>query len=600
MHNNTLYSLFMPPEDYYGDFGLVCGFTATRQVLGQIRRTFSGEVARPVLAAFIHPTINAVSDIPGLAWMWMKLQDRGYNLLHAKVALLGFRRRGGEGYVIRLAVSTGNWTQDPLTDSIDLFWLIDVDTASPNKQDVADIRAAQAMFNWLKERADCSLIERDYDGHRPDVRLETAIDALPTSDTHPRFIDSRETALFPQVVNQIGLRKKANRLILGSGYFEATGDDTTGIPERLRKALSQQGLLTKEPVLDLFLNPSSCQGLVTRAIALTAAGWNLRRAHSVLHGDHASLHAKFVLLATGQTEVTGRVYLGSGNLSQNGFERAANAGGNLEAGVVVDLPKGQKWPSRKNGKESIAGLLPVQFRETVTLTTLQTGADFVPPEEPESLPPISWLVWNEGILSTPDGTQAMVIGADSNPVETPCKWPAPAPVIVTLVEGNWRLPVISAGALVVTRPPDMTVEDVLATLAYFPEPDIIDHPDDGGEGSEAFADPSDASEARPATYAIRRMMELLVRLGEVQVRIDPRDWQRWCRELRESLCAISLQEQGMIEFFRKAGANPLPALADTHMRPNGSAAALLIDALSVVAKDWKLNDCPSLWDRENA
>lgn len=359
-------------------------------------------------------------------------------------------------------------------------------------------------------------------------------------------------------------------------------------------------LLTKEPVLDLFLNPSSCQGLVTRAIALTAAGWNLRRAHSVLHGDHASLHAKFVLLATGQTEVTGRVYLGSGNLSQNGFERAANAGGNLEAGVVVDLPKGQKWPSRKNSKESIARLLPVQFRETVTLATLQTGTDFVPPEEPESLPPISWLVWNEGILSTPDGTQAMVIGADGNPVETPCKWPAPAPVIVTLVEGNWRLPVISAGALVVTRPPDMTVEDVLATLAYFPEPDIIDHPDDGGEGSEAFADPSDASEARPATYAIRRMMELLVRLGEVQVRIDPRDWQRWCRELRESLCAISLQEQSMIEFFRKAGANPLPALADTHMRPSGATAALLIDSLSVVAKDWKLDDCPSLWDRENA
>lgn len=161
------------------------------------------EVARPVLAAFIHPTINAVSDIPRLAWMWMKLQDRGYNLLHAKVALLGFRRRGGEGYVIRLAVSTGNWTQDPLTDSIDLSWLIDVDTAS-NKQDVADIRAAQAMFNWLKERADCSLIERDYDGHRPDVRLETAIDALPTSDTHP-------------VLSTVGKQRYSRKLSTKSG-----------------------------------------------------------------------------------------------------------------------------------------------------------------------------------------------------------------------------------------------------------------------------------------------------------------------------------------------------------------------------------------------
>ena len=146
MQNTTLYSLFMPPEDCYGDFGLMCGFTATRQVLGQIRRTFTGEMARPVLAAFIHPTVNAISDVPGLAWMWMHLVGRGYNLLHAKVALLGFRKRGGDGYVIRLAVSTGNWTQDPLTRSIDLFWSIDLDSAVPDAQDIADIRAAHEML----------------------------------------------------------------------------------------------------------------------------------------------------------------------------------------------------------------------------------------------------------------------------------------------------------------------------------------------------------------------------------------------------------------------------------------------------------------------
>ncbi|TBY56307.1 hypothetical protein E0H59_10180 [Rhizobium leguminosarum bv. viciae] len=600
MHSTTLYSLFMPPEDCFGDFGLVCGFTATRQVLGQIRRTFSGEMARPVLAVFIHPTVNAASDVPGLAWMWMKLGNRGYNLLHAKVALLGFRKRGGDGYVLRLAVSTGNWTQDPLTDSIDLFWFIDVDTTSPDEQDIADIRAAHAMFGWLRERADCTLIERDYDGHRPDDRLEAAINQLPPSDKLPRFIDSRTSALFPQVVKQIGMRKKANRLILGSGYFEAGGDGITGLPERLREALAQQGLLTKNAVLDLFLNPGSCQGLAARASALTDAGWSLRRPHSVLHGDSGSLHAKFVLLASGQTEAAGRVYLGSGNLSRNGFELAANAGGNLEAGVVVDLPTGLKWPSRKNGKHTIADLLPVQFTETLNLQTLQTGNDFIPPDEPEALPPISCLVWNEGTLSSPDDTRILVIGADGRSVETPCKWPAPAPVIVTLVEGNWRLPVISAGALVVNRPSDMTVEDILAALASFPEPDGVDHPDDGNEGGDAIADPSDAPEPPPTTYAIRRMMELLVRLGEVQVRLDPRDWQRWCRELRESLCAITAQEHVMISFFRTAGANPLPALADTHMRPDGALAEPLIDALSVVAMDWRLSDYPSLWDRETA
>lgn len=148
-------------------------------------------------------------------------RDAATNLLHAKVALLGFRKRGGDGYVIRLAVSTGNWTQDPLTRSIDLFWSIDLDSAVPDAQDIADIRAAHEMFGWLRERADCALIERSFDGHRPDALLEAAITALPTSSARPRFIDSRNQALFPQVVERLGTKKKADRLILGSGYFES-------------------------------------------------------------------------------------------------------------------------------------------------------------------------------------------------------------------------------------------------------------------------------------------------------------------------------------------------------------------------------------------
>lgn len=600
MQNTTLYSLFMPPEDCYGDFGLMCGFTATRQVLGQIRRTFTGETARPVLAAFIHPTVNAISDVPGLAWMWMRLEARSYNLLHAKVALLGFRKRGGDGYVIRLAVSTGNWTQDPLTGSIDLFWLIDLDTAAPDAQDAADIRAAHEMFGWLRERADCALIEHRFDGHRPDALLEAAITALPAASVTPRFIDSRNQALFPQVVGRLGMKKKADRLILGSGYFESDGDGAAGLPERLRRALVQEKSLTRTAALDLFLNPTSCQGLAARAGALIDAGWNLRSPRSVLHGADGRLHAKFVVLASGETEATGRVYLGSGNLSRNGFELAADAGGNLEAGVVVDLPPGLKWPLRRNTRNSISGVLPIQFTETVTLEALQSGESFVRPEEPESLPPVSWLIWDEGVLSAPENKHVVVTGADGAEANTPCPWPAPAPAIVTLAEGGWRLPVISSEALVVARPSDMSVEDILASLGSFPEPGDADSEDEGEEGEEPLTDASDTTEAPPAAYPIRRMMELLVRLCETQARLDPRDWQRWCRELQQNLCAIAPREKPMLEFFRKARANPLPALADPRMRPEGASPELLAGALSAVALAWGLNDYPSLWEREAA
>ena len=596
--NTTLITLFMPPENCFGDFGFVCGFTAAPKVMAQIRRCFTGEMPRPVLAAFIHPTINAISDIPGLAWMWMRLQRRGYNLLHAKVALLGFRKRYEDGYVIRLVVSTGNWTQDPLTDSIDLFWSIDLQTNAHVDQDVADIQAAWGMFEWLRQRGDCALIEREYDGSLPYARLEAEIRTLPPSAMQPRFIDSRSQALLPQVVERLGMQKKAVRLILGSGYFEAEGDGSAGLPERLRETLVKENILKSSATLDLFLNPDSCQGLARRGCALTAAGWNLRRPTSALHGEEGRLHAKFVLLASGQDEVLGRVYLGSGNLSHNGFEKAANADGNLEAGVVVDLPKGLKWSRRKDSRGGLAALLPIQFNETVAPSILQYGSGFVPPELPESLPPVSWLIWQEGKLSAPGGIALDVIGPFGEAVTLPREWPAPAPAIVTLSESQWRLPVIAEGVLVVPRATEMTVEDILAGLRSFPEPMDADQSDDGPEGGEPLVGVADTPRTLPATYAIRRMMGLLVRLGETQVNIQLRDGPLLCRELRQNLCAICAQEKPMIKFFRDARANPLPALLDARMCPAGVDLNLLEQSLIAVAKEWGLDDIPSLWTEE--
>ena len=284
----------------------------------------------------------------------------------------------------------------------------------------------------------------------------------------------------------------------------------------------------------------------------------------------------------------------------NGFERAASAGGNLEAGVIVDLPGRLKWPRRRDTRNGIAAVLPIQFTDVVTPEALQQGEGFVRPDEPETQPPVAWLIWQDGVLSAPEDKSVMVIGVDAAQAQTPCPWPAPAPAIVTLAEGGWRLPVISSEALVVARPSDMSVEDILASLGSFPEPGDADSEDEGEEGEEPLTDASDTTEAPPAAYPIRRMMELLVRLCETQARLDPRDWQRWCRELQQNLCAIASREKTMLEFFRNARANPLPALADPRMRPEGVSPDLLRDALLAVSVAWELSAYPSLWEREAA
>lgn len=593
----SLLSLFMPPKGHFGDFGLFCGFTASAPVLDRMRRSFSAETTRPVLAAFLHPTTAAVTDVPGLAWIWMRPDPaRGYELLHAKVAILGFRASEGAGYVIRLAVTTGNWTADPLTGSIDLFWSLDLDTAQPDAQAVADLQAAWALFDWLRARGDCGLIEQSYDGRRPDALLTERIAALPTSDLQPRFIDSRREALLPQVVDRLASTNPSNRLIIGSGYYDSDSSDET-VPERLRQTLISRARLDPTAKAELVLNPDACQGLAQSAPRLAAAGWRFRRPVSALHsGIDTKLHAKFVLLASGSGNdpCTGRLYLGSGNMTPPGFERAASQGGNLEAGVVIDLPPGLQW--RRDGRNGILRRLPIGGAEDVVLTELQGGPDFERPEEPEALPEVAWLIWEDGLLRAPADQAVVIIGPEGVALTTPCPWPGEAPAFVTLVKGAWRLPVIAGGVLVVPRPRDLTVEDVLAGLSGFPEPVERDAPGDGDPGAEPELGAADtAAVAPPATYAIRRMMGLLVPLTEVQAKADARDWPRWCRELRDSLCALTGPEAPMLEFFRQAGVDPLPVVLDPQFLPDGAEPEPLHSALRDVASFWGLAALPSLW-----
>lgn len=601
MSNTSIYNLFMPSKGYIGDFGLLCGFTATQDVLDRIKRSFSGDVSRPVLAAFIHPTTNAISDIPGLSWMWMHLdQRRDYNLLHAKVALLGFRQANGDGYLIRLAVSTGNWTSDPLTSSIDLFWHVDLETTSENldPNTCADILAAWNYFNWLRKRADCALIEQKFDGHRADACLHDAITKLPETDVLPRFIDNREKSLFTQVVDRFSSSGTHNRLIIGSGYFEEDNENDS-VPERLYSSLISNQSLQAGSQCDLFLNPGSCQGFHKRGTKLDRSIWKLRKAKALFEGQ-TKLHAKFVMLASDDLNapglVTGQLYLGSGNLSRLGFDRPATGRGNIEAGVVFDLPGGLRWDAR--GSNSIQKRLPVSFGSEIKPDSLYEGGKFETPGEPNQMPPVPYLIWEDQQIKAPDN-QLVNIRKGENICSTPCDWPTLPPRIVEIIKNQqiWRIPVIAEGVLVVPRPANFRIEDILARLGSFPEiPEL-------GEEDEVDAEilttgilgTTGVENTTPATYAIRRMMELLVRVVEAQQNLDSRDWQRWCRELYDNFIAIYEQEKTMIDFFCKAEANPLTILLDPRIRPEGVQLELLERALEKIAGHWQLNKYTSLW-----
>jgi len=621
MQNNcSLLDLLIPPEGYFGDFGMLCGFTATRTVLQQIKAKFSGETSRPVLAAFIHPTVNAISDVAGLTWIWMnpKQNERGYALLHAKVALLGFRQSDVDGYILRLVVSTGNWTEDPLTNSIDLYWSIDLDAQDlmACEQECVDVYAAWNLFEWLRhpKRSDTRLLKLEYDGNLPDARLKKKIDIIAKianqSSVKARFMDSRKEGLMDQVserMMQIKPRTKADKLIIGSGFFES-GEGLSAdscVPELLKNELGKK--LNTSAVCEIVFNPAACQGIAKSDFfeKLKAKKWNFKAPYSQHHNPGAKLHAKFVLLASGvkaKDECKGLLYLGSGNMTRQGFVNAAGGNGNIEAGVVFEIPHSLIWGKSSKEKRSICELLPLSGEKVSGASCLEAGQDFQQPIEPDSNPTVTHVIWADGQLMDPqDSTsETCIYGQDNQPTQLPCSWPENPPLTVRLVNGNWQIPVIVNGVFVRPVPKELTIEDILAGLAGFPEPAEQDGEKDDDPENGVNHHCTAQSQTPESQYAIRRMMQLLVALTQVQVKVAANDWPRWCRELEENLCALAKYEKPMIDFFREAGVNPLHALLDERMRQKGIGVNAMQTVLERVSFIWGVSGLPSLWTSEGA
>lgn len=590
---HTLISAFAPPEGFRGDFGAFCGFTATHAALSEISRTFSGDGTRPHLAAFLHPTADAVTDVPGVAWM--HFHRTPFALLHAKVALLGFHA-ADDSYMLRLLISTGNWTQEPLTTSFDMYWLDDFLIGHQDPQLCVDIRAAADLFKWLRSHCDTRILDQKYDGAKPDKRWKNAIKTLPISDETPRFFDTRSQTMMDQVIDRIPKKLQAKRLVLGSGYFEAPTSSKKGLISEIPKKLKSR--LSKDAALDLALNPDGCQGISGQAPDLVKAGWRIRPPKQDDSGR--KLHAKFMLLTERDApKKIGRsyLYLGSGNFSKMGFA-SHTPYGNLEAGIVLQPDMDLSW--RKGARQHINAKIPVDFDSEIALKNLEPGADFPVPDPPGEPPIIPFVIWKDGVIHAPDDIDETVVieGKDGNSVDLPTQWSGPAPSFVTLISGAWNVPVYASGAFVTPRPADMTIDDIIANLHLFPAPP---EPRDGEEFDYTEeTEHSFQAESSIQVYPLRRMMRLIVHLTETQRCTSRRDWPRWCREISQTLPVLAKTEQTMLKPFQRANRTPLTALLNSTFIPEGADRLLLETAVDHINQSWGLKSADDLWSEENA
>ena len=638
----SLAQLFEPPDQHRGVFGWLCGYAADAGFLEDAVERFSGltqaqraHQGRILLAVMLDPGNSQIApaEAPGALHLPVKVAKLPFALTHAKVAALGFQ--GADRFVLRIIVSTGNWTRQTLEESLDLAWHVDVSSKDANAQDGTDLAAAWDFLLWLQKFFDLRLLERaaGKDNESTDAAAKFAAwigqIATPHKEHRPRFFDSREQSLFaqlPDLVRHHATGVARNYLALGSGFFEGEGSGGTFVPEQILKVLQENKLVMKSCEKNLFVNPLACQAVAARRSWIEKkTGWTIRAAHAPAYFGTAprSLHAKFIFSARrdGSNRCSSPwVYLGSGNLTNPGFMKKAGSGGNLEAGVVF-APETLRWcveEKKDDGADVVTNLLPIHWDEETPLPDdLQAGHDMPERDAAFVAAPVALFLWNERPEVASLTPQGDVLGTFEllDPDGRPCEcladgsftWPGRRPRQVTVswpAEERSRkasVPVVDRyGRYCAADLPTLDLEEAWIQLANFPMP-----PEDeelaGGDSTDAIDGglaKGVAPASPPSAYPIRRMMILVEDIATKQASIAEGDWAMWCNRLEQVL--TQAKDSTVVKAFQSITLNPLHPLFAPAFRPAFAATAQSQQgaryeaALNAAIAVWQLENCAKL------
>jgi hypothetical protein len=642
----SLLDYFEAPEGFVGRFGWVCGYSADSIFLDQAlerftrliaaRRAFEGQIALALMLDPGNPQISPV-EVPGMLHLpLLRTAERNFALLHAKVALLGFRHeRDAKRWRLRLIVSTGNWTRQTLDESLDLAWHVDLDRdalsegGTKARQIRADVAAASDLLKGLRDQFEAKALTRgrslhalqDFDGWLTEWPVGAASEPS-------RFFDNRRASLLAQLPRQVDLVSSKdvarNYIGMGSGFYEGVENAAEGprVPSRIVEHL-QAGhrgtpLLTTTPEVNLFVNPLACQGVAALA-KKPPPRWTVRLpfAPDAPPWRKRALHAKFIFSANWRQDsencASAWLYLGSGNLTHPGFVSAAARGrGNLEAGVVVAAEE-LCWAE-------LTHRLPVDDLsgdQTLNLEELAPGAEME--ERPDAFValPVSHL------SATVEGSECWLTYEDAagpfevlDPSGLACPllngrgfaWPGLPPrqarlrwidddetreALVAVVDPFGRL----AGSVL----PTLDLEGVWSHLSDFPLPppdEELEEPEGTSDMGEIGA--ASASGSVPGGYSIRRLMTLIENIASLQEELPATDWTTWCLRLQQTLTLASKCEDA--EYCRRIGLNLLsplrrpefrPEFARDRTTPNGE---LYECCLTTAERAWRVDGLPPLED----
>lgn len=632
-----------------GVFGLMCALSADASFVERALRNFTGmtenqrrQSGRCSMALSLDSSHGQFDSIPGLAWGHPVPRDgqaRKIELMHAKVALLGFGVSAtGEPNYYRLILFTGNWSTSAVNNEINHVWYCDHDCAGGSQgQEAADFYESANFWRALLDlnhgvpgyyKLAEPLRER-VEGFLHDL----AEKIKPPGRTRfaPRFFSNilqgraGKTDIFAkdsmgaQVLKRAAAdKKRRNFICCGSGFFEDPGEAPEE-PEVLKRIVDV--LQEKEGGLTRNIDPE-CKYLVVNAATSGAAGYWFKGKREECcwsfyeprhpNTNNTALHAKYIFMAnwvpkTGQY-TSGILYLGSGNLSKQGFTLGPGTGGNVEAGVFLELDGalGHKDLCVKLGIG--AQLDPDDIQEPGS-ENAERGA-----QKDAPLPPIiscnwnhesralTW-VWEEGasewesvsLLDVPvaHGQSEIVLKKEQEP--SFC-------IGLKASRGNeetcWKIPVFMKQNGFYTPPPRRKMPDeIMASLVEFPEITPEEDDEDNEDGSrngvmagKSIAPDTDLDEERKslrefplhlATYLVEIIAQKnqLIREGQMP---------DWIAHLRRAL--LEEMDEEVVRKLQSIKLNFLEPLKDTEgfAPPTPVRTSEYVQLIEDISRLWKI------------
>ncbi len=618
----SLAQYFETPDDFVGCFGWICGYSADEGFLDDVaerftrcthaQRAYEGRIA---LALMLDPSNSQIKPtaVPGVLHLPIR-GERPFRLLHAKVAILGFRHLlDGKQWRLRLIVSTGNWTRQTLEESLDLVWCVNLSNRELKSPDdtvarmCADFKAAWTMFRWLRSIFDTRALDSRPSGRTESEsritsrQFESWIERAnrAAKKAVPHFFDNRDDSLLaqlPDMVRKHSSSSPRNYLAMGSGFFESPKKDDNPPPvlRSIVNRLQDAHMLTKHVTIDVFVNPEACQAVANSVRALHMMGWAVREPRPPDYLASGSrprlLHAKFIFSAHERDNSafcnSAWLYLGSGNLTGPGFANCMSPqGGNLEAGVVF-APEQLRWCDGAGVSDEavVTNRLPLQWDTQFDPDTapLKVGDDMPDPAEQFRAAPIPYLIWeadgDSGWLTTREVASVpfVVLDADSQVCYYDdykgFHWLGAKPRQVQVRWGQgeqWRawIPIIDEfGRVAATVLPRIDLDEAWSQLANFPMPPADEElRPDGDDEPGSSRDGPNVSASKTAAYPVRQMMQLIENIAAKQTVVSKTDWATWCTRLEQ--CLIQAAGSKALAEFRQLEINPLSPLRHTPFRP---------------------------------